>query len=173
MESLAAGIKAELDRLGVRHLVSVANGESAPVYYLCRDDPEYTVIDACREGEAVGIASGIYLGGKRALLSMENFGIFECLDSLRALPIDMDIPLLMLVGYTARPKEGYIEALEARLGNAATQAALAGRWTEPFLDLADIPHFLLETPDDARMVAEAAALSDERRGPVALLAERT
>jgi sulfopyruvate decarboxylase subunit alpha len=173
MEGLAAGIKRRLDDLGVRHLVSVANGESAPLYFLCREDPGFTVIDACREGEAVGISAGIHLGGYRPLLSMENFGLFECLDSLRALPIDMGFPLLMLVGYTARPGPGSMEALEARLGNAATQAGLAGRWTEPFLDLAGIPHFILESPADAGLVAEAAALSDERRGPVALLAERT
>lgn len=173
MEGLAGAIKREMESLDMRHLVSVANGESAPLYFACREDPAFTVIDACREGEAVGIASGLYLGGARPLLSMENFGIFECLDSLRALPIDMGIPLLLLVGYTARPKPGYLEALEARLGNAATQASLAGRWTEPFLDAAGIPHFVLEDLDDSRLVPEAAALAETRRGPVALLAERT
>lgn len=171
MESLAAAVKDVLAGVGIRHLVSVANGEAAPLYFLCRTDPEFVVIDACREGEAIGISAGLYLGGARPIVSMENFGIFECLDSLRALPIDMGIPLLMLVGYTARPKPGYLEALEARLGNAATQAALAGRWTEPFLDLAGIPHFVLESPGDAGLVLEAVELSDRRTGPVALLAE--
>jgi sulfopyruvate decarboxylase subunit alpha len=173
MGELALALKTELERNDIRHLVSVANGEGAALYFACREDPTFTVIDACREGEAVGIGAGIYLGGHRPLVSMENFGLYECLDTLRALPIDMGIPLLLLIGYTARPKPGSEEALRARLGNAATQASLAGRWTEPILDLAEIPHFLLETATDADALSRAVELADDRRGPVALLTEET
>lgn len=173
MGELALALKTELERNDVRHLVSVANGEGAALYFACKEDPSFWVIDACREGEAVGIGAGIFLGGNRPLVSMENFGLYECLDTLRALPIDMGIPLVLLVGYTARPKPGSEEALRARLGNAATQASLAGRWTERVLDLAEVPHFLLETAQDADAVSRAVELADKRRGPIALLTEGT
>lgn len=171
MGTLAQGIKTELDAAGVRHLVSVANGEAAPLYFACREDPRWTVIDACREGEAVAIASGLFLGGTRPLLSMENLGLFECLDTLRALPIDMRIPLVMLIGYTGRPGPGSRDALEQRLGNSAGQVDLAGRWTEPMLDTAGIPHEILENVDDVHRVGDALARADERGGPVAVLVE--
>lgn len=173
MGNLAAAIKDQLEAAGIYHLVSVANGEAAPLYFSCREDPAFTVIDACREGEAVGICAGLHLGGVKSLLSMENFGLFECLDSLRALPIDMGIPQVILIGYTGRPTPDSREALDARLGTAGSQAALGGSWTEPFLNVADIPARVLEADTDAPLVEWAVATADERRGPVALLVEST
>lgn len=164
-------LKDRLVAAEIRHLVSVANGEAGPLYFACRSDPCFTVIDTCREGEAVGICAGLHVGGARSLLSMENFGLFECLDTLRALPIDMGIPQLVLVGYTGRPSAGVDQALDARLGTSATQAALGGRWTEPVLDLAGMPHRVLVEKADAELVDWAARTADERRGPVALLVE--
>lgn len=171
MPVAASTLKGRLAAVGIHHLVSVANGEAGPLYFACRADPSFTVIDACREGEAVGICAGLQLGSARSLLSIENLGLFECLDSLRALPIDMGIPQLILVGYTARPGPGVDEALDARLGTSATQAALAGRWTEPVLDLAGIPHRVLEEEDDAGLVDWAVRTADERRVPAVLLVE--
>jgi sulfopyruvate decarboxylase TPP-binding subunit len=173
MGAIADGIKNVWDEIGVRHLVSVANGEAAPLYFACRDDPAYTVIDACREGEAVAISAGLYLGGARPVCSMENLGLFESLDTLRALPIDMGIPLVLLIGYTGRPGRGSREALEQRLGGSAGQADLAGRWTEPFLELAGIPRYVIEQADEADRVAGALTHAEARRGPVAVLVEST
>ena len=38
-----------------------------------------------------------------------------------------------------------------------------------FLDALDIPHFLLDGPDDLPRIAEAARLAEVRSGPVAIL----
>jgi sulfopyruvate decarboxylase TPP-binding subunit len=141
-----------LDAAGVHHLVSVANGESAPLYFRLREDPRFTVIDACREGEAVAIACGLHLGGRRALLSMENFGLYECLDTLRAMPIDARIPIPVLVGYTARPAAGHEEFWNGRFGNIASQAMLAGHWTEPLLDRLDQPYAVLESSEPDHVI---------------------
>ena len=154
---------AAMRRHGISHLVSVANGESAPLYFRLREDPEFTVVDACREGEAVAIASGLHLGGRRALLSMENFGLYECLDTLRAMPIDMEIPVPLLVGYTARPKEGAAGFWADRYGNIATQALLAGRWTEPLLERLELPYELLSPSDSAE--GRAAVLDRVFKAP--------
>jgi sulfopyruvate decarboxylase subunit alpha len=163
---------AAMRRHGIFHLVSVANGESAPLYFRLREDPDFTVVEACREGEAVAIACGLHLGGARALLSMENFGVYESLDTLRALPIDMQIPVPLLVGYTARPKDGQREAQEAVFGNIASQALLGGRWTEPVLTTAGVPFRLLSATDSSETTAAALDEAFAAPGPSALLVER-
>jgi sulfopyruvate decarboxylase TPP-binding subunit len=152
-----------LDKAGVHYLVSVANGESAPLYFRLRDDPRFTVVDACREGEAVAIACGLHLGGRRAMLSMENFGLYECLDTLRAMPIDARIPIPVLVGYTARPAEGHVDFWNGRFGNIASQAMLAGRWTEPLLERLDQPYAVVDKADPEHVTEkqlQAALTSD-------------
>jgi sulfopyruvate decarboxylase subunit alpha len=136
---------------GVHHLVSVANGEAAPLYHALRADERCTVIDASREGEAVAIGSGLVLGGRKCLLSMENFGLFECLDTLRALPLDMGFALPLLIGFTGRPKPDRPALL--------AEVLIAGDWTEPVLDLAGIGHQVLPadgTPEpDCRAAVDA------------------
>lgn len=147
---------------GVHHLVSVANGEAAPLYHALRADERCTVIDASREGEAVAIGSGLVLGGRKCLLSMENFGLFECLDTLRALPLDMGFALPLLIGFTGRPKPNRPALLAERLGNIHTQVLIAGDWTEPVLDLAGIGHQVLAadgTPEPECRAAVDALLT--------------
>jgi sulfopyruvate decarboxylase TPP-binding subunit len=161
-----------LRRHGIHHLVSVANGESAPLYFRLRDDPEFTVVDACREGEAVAIACGLNLGGRRALVSMENFGVYESLDTLRAMPVDMGLPIPLLIGYTARPKDGQREAQEGMFGNIASQALLGGAWTEPVLEAVGIPFRLISTADPSEVTVAALDAAFSAASPSALLVER-
>jgi sulfopyruvate decarboxylase TPP-binding subunit len=165
-------IMAELAEVDIHHLVSVANFESAALYRACRAEGSgFRVVEACREGEAVAICAGLYLGGSNAALIMENLGLFECLDSIRALLVDMRIPILLFVGYVGRPQRGAAANWRDRSAESASQVLLAGRWTLPALRLADIPFFTLDSlsPDDIVRTAWSTAV--EREGPVALLVE--
>lgn len=164
---------------GIQHLVSVANGEGFGLYQAWQQRTDGALIAACREGEAVAISCGLVLGGRDVVLSIENFGLFECLDTLRALPLDMNIPLVLVIGYTGRGglNQAGSAALEQRLGNIASQAALAGRWTEPCLDFAGIPWWMLEADANPRHIASdigaALTMRDRTGRPVALLVEMT
>jgi sulfopyruvate decarboxylase TPP-binding subunit len=165
-------LKSALVANDVRWLVSVANGESFNLYQAFRADPETSIVSACREGEAVGIGAGLFLGGAMSVISMENLGLFECLDTLRALPIDMGIPCILLLGYVGRGGASVAEALAGRFGNSGTQVAIAGDWTEKVLTLAEIPCRLLETPGtEAALARWAVETATSGRRPVALLAE--
>jgi sulfopyruvate decarboxylase TPP-binding subunit len=146
MPASALAIKHALHGAGVRWLVSVANGEGFHLYEACRADPEFSVVSACREGEAIGIAAGLRLGGQLATVSMENLGLFECLDTLRALPVDMRIPMLLMIGYVGRGGAASAEQLAKRFGNSGSQVAIAGDWTERVLALAQIPCRVLDAP---------------------------
>jgi sulfopyruvate decarboxylase subunit alpha len=162
---------ATLKEAGVTHLVVTANGENAALQVACREDPAIEVVDTCREGEAVAIATGLVLGGARPCLTMENFGFFECLDTLRALPCDVRAGIPIFIGYTGRLGEGVPEALEGALGNIASQVVIAGEWTEAVLEATGIGFSLLEEGDDEGSAKSALAGALDADQPYALLVE--
>ena len=56
------------------------------------------LIRVCREGEALAIAAGLHLGGRRPLAMMQATGLFEAGDALRNVMHDLELPLPVLVG---------------------------------------------------------------------------
>jgi len=144
------------------HMVTIANFETEGLRSSFAADPDLTVIAACREGEGVAIASGLAAAGRKVVLCIENVGFFECLDTLRALPCDMSIPLPIFVGYLGRGAT--YDAVRPFAGGMAGHVSLAGTWTEAVLDAASIKHTTL-LPDadeaDARTTLEDALAADE------------
>ena len=51
-----------------------------------------------REGEAIGIAAGLMLGGAYPLVAIQCTGFFEAGDALRNVVHDMKLPLKLIVG---------------------------------------------------------------------------
>jgi sulfopyruvate decarboxylase subunit alpha len=146
---------------GVKHLVTVANFETEALRHEFEIDPDLSVTGACREGEAVAIASGLVAGGERTVLCMENLGFFECLDTLRAMPRDMGISVPMFVGYCGR---GSTWDEVSMVGGMVGQRVLGGDWTEPVLDATKIPYrvILPETPEaEVREILDTALAANE------------
>lgn len=118
------------------------------------------VVRVCREGEAWGIAGGLYLGGATPLVLIQCTGLFESGDALRNIVHDWKLPILSVIGYRS-----YLD-----------QSVLPGdtclTFTEPILDAWRLPYRLITDPgqlDDMR-----AFLADARqaaRPAVALIAE--
>jgi sulfopyruvate decarboxylase subunit alpha len=160
---------AGLRRHKILHLVTVANAEGAALYFRLRDEPDFEVVEACREGEAVALATGLYLGGCRPLLSIENFGLYEALDTLRGLPMDIGIPLPMLIGHTGMPEHGAEETYTAQYGNIASQALLGGRWTKPVLEAIGVPFTYIAPSAEPEVVAAAVDSAFTASSPTALL----
>ena len=55
-------------------------------------------IRVTREGEAVGIAIGLMLGGARPIVAVQCTGFFEAGDAVRNAAHDLKLPLKMIVG---------------------------------------------------------------------------
>lgn len=55
-------------------------------------------IRVCREGEAVGVAAGLMLGGAKPLVAIQCTGFFEAGDAVRNVVHDLKLPLKLLVG---------------------------------------------------------------------------
>ena len=70
-------------------------------YIIDRDDVEY--IAANNEGEAVAIASGTYLAGKRPVVMLQNSGLGNTINPLTSLNYVFKIPLLLIVTWRGEP----------------------------------------------------------------------
>ena len=71
--------------------------------------PRPEVIFATREGEAMALASGLWLGGARPVVLIQNTGLLEAGDGLRGTASRMGAPLLLLVtcrGYAGARARG-------------------------------------------------------------------
>lgn len=83
---------------GVTHVVWVPDTELGAWEEALNSTPGLTLIRACREGEALAIAGGLLLGGKRPIVLIQCTGFFEAGDALRNLVHDLKLPLFLVVG---------------------------------------------------------------------------
>jgi sulfopyruvate decarboxylase TPP-binding subunit len=60
--------------------------------------PRVRLVRPTREGEAVGLAAGLMLGGARPLVAVQCTGFFEAGDAVRNVVHDLGLPLKLVVG---------------------------------------------------------------------------
>jgi sulfopyruvate decarboxylase TPP-binding subunit len=154
---------------GFTHLVSVANYETEALRKEFEADPDLNFLMACREGEAVAIASGLITAGHRTILCMENLGLFESLDTFRGIPCDMKIPLPVFVGYAGRGAT--VDAAFEAVGGMAGHVVLAGTWTEPILNATGIKHHLLLQDDSEEAARATVTQAFEAQEPFVVLVD--
>jgi sulfopyruvate decarboxylase TPP-binding subunit len=155
----ARAVVDELKRCGISHVVWLPDSESKHLYDLLHDDETLKLVPICREGEAIGIALGLMVGGKTPAVVIQNTGLFESGDSLRGLGINLRLPLLMLVSYRGWKSDGTI----------TDSAAI---YLEPVLDGWGITSYLVETDDDVHLIGRAFQEAGSQRKPVAVLMAR-
>jgi sulfopyruvate decarboxylase TPP-binding subunit len=90
----AAGL---LSKLGITHVVTIPDNHSAPLLDAIQDREEIRLLFGTREGEAISLAAGIWLGGGSPAVLIQNTGLLESGDGLRGTAARMGVPLLMLV----------------------------------------------------------------------------
>ena len=139
----ARGIIEELKKQGVTHVVGIPDNGSRGLYEALWEDPQIEVVLVSREGEAYALASGLYLGGKQPLVLIQNTGFLEAGDGFRGTAYNMQVPLVMLMGY-----RGYktMQPDAPRLDTVAS-------FFEPTLKAWDIPYTILHTDDDLPQIA--------------------
>ena len=75
--SMAKGILGEFHKCGITHAIALSDSCIKTIYDLLLHQNEITLIPVCREGEAIGIAHGLILGGKVPVILHQNSGFFE------------------------------------------------------------------------------------------------
>ena len=151
-----AAIINELKKNDVTHVVWLPDSETNFMYELLTGDPSLDLVPVCREGETMAIAAGLWVGGKKPVVLIQNTGIFESGDSIRGLGLDVHQPLVMLVGYRGWSRHG--------LTNDS-----AARFIEHILHAWGINYYLVETDEDADRISLALAEAERNQKPVAVL----
>ena len=151
-----ASVVAELKKNDISHVVWLPDSETNFMYQLLTNEPTLDLVPVCREGETMAIAAGLWVGGKRPIVLIQNTGIFEAGDSIRGLGLDVNQPLVMLVGYRGWSRHGLTKDS-------------AARFIEHILHAWGISYYLIETDDDADRISLAIEEADKTQKPVAVL----
>ncbi|MDD1505840.1 phosphonopyruvate decarboxylase [Lysinibacillus sp. CNPSo 3705] len=107
---------------------------------------ECEYIAAANEGDAVAIASGAYLGGRKSVVLMQNSGLTNCISPLTSLNYPFQIPVLGFVSLRGEPGV-----------NDEPQHELMGQITTQLLDLMQIKwQFLSPDNSEAKKQLEEA-----------------
>lgn len=95
-------------------------------------DPALNYVSAANEGDAVAIAAGLHLGGRRAVVMMQNSGLGNAVSPLSSLTHVFGIPMLLICTHRGAPGVPD-EPQHALMGQITGQMldTLSIRW-EPF-----------------------------------------
>ena len=146
----------ELNKNNVSHVVWLPDSETNFMYEQMIADTSMELVPVCREGESMAIAAGLWVGGKKPVVLIQNTGLFESGDSVRGLGLDIDFPMVMMIGYRGWTRHG-------------VTADSAARFTEPILDAWGINYYLVETDEDTDRISVAFEEAERTQRPVACL----
>jgi sulfopyruvate decarboxylase subunit alpha len=147
-----------LKKCGITHVAWVPDTEIGRWENALAADYRSGLIRVCREGEAIAIAGGLHIGGKRPLVMIQCTGLFEAGDALRNMVHDLGLPLAFLIG---------VRSWRQHLKGSTTDTC--PRFTLPILDAWKLPYTWLEdhhTPDD---LANFYRQAHQEKRPLAVL----
>ena len=140
----------------VTHVIWLPDSETNFMYELMTREEGLKIVPVCREGESMAIAAGIWVGGQKPVVLIQNTGMFESGDSIRGLGIELEFPLVMMIGYRGWTRHGITKDS-------------AARFTEPILHAYGINYYLIESNDDVGRISDAFEEAERTRKPVACL----
>src|SRR6516162_6518535 len=91
-------VVAAFKECGITHVIWIPDSELGTWESALRAERDLSLIRVCREGEAMAVAAGLLLGGKRPMVLIQCTGLFEAGDALRNVVHDLKLPLFMIVG---------------------------------------------------------------------------
>lgn len=112
------------------------------------DDPECNFLMSVNEGEAVGLATGAWLGGKNSLVMFQNSGLGNALNPITSLSYTSQVPFLGIVTLRGEPGGPSDEP----------QHKLMGEITTDLLDLMKVKWSYFPTEEDQVESAMAKAM---------------
>src|SRR5882757_2874059 len=149
-------VLAQMKRNGVTDIVWLPDSETNWLYLLMQAEPSLRLVGVSREGHACSIAAGLFAGGRKPMILIQNTGMLESGDSIRGWLMGLKVPVVLMVGYRGYTRHGVIS------DTAAT-------YTERFLMAFNIPFYLVENDDDADRITTAFQQAERTRQPVVVL----
>ena len=164
-ESVLKGVDIirEIKRAGIKFIVALPDRvTSQNVLKAMLVDPDFKVVQVCKEDEGVSICSGLFAAGHRSLLLIQYTGLLDSVNSLRGIAVEGENPVCMMVGLLGKEP-----------GVAPTKSKKYGvRIIEPILDAMGIEHHHIEDPKEVDKIVPAIEKAYATTRPVAMLIGR-
>ncbi|WP_166417146.1 decarboxylase [Cochlodiniinecator piscidefendens] len=130
----------------VQHIVALPDiVTSDGLLWPMSKDPDFRLTRICKEDEGVSICGAMSYNGTRAVLMMQQTGLMDSLNALRAIGVDYERPIVILVGLQG--KEPHLRPQESQ--------SYGVRIMQPVLDAMELSHSLIEEPGDEAHITDA------------------
>ena len=141
-----AAIIAAVKLAGVREIVALPDiVTSDGLLWPISRDADFRLTRVCKEDEGVSICAAMSFNGTRAVMMMQQTGLMDSLNVIRAVGVDYQNPVVMLVGLQGKEPDKLPEA----------SGAYGVRIIQPVLDAMELSYSLLETAGDEEHITEA------------------
>ena len=151
-----AGLKAA----GIDFVSYVPETRLSEILPVMKADGSFTLVPVASEAEAVGIAAGAALGGKRAAVYMEGTGLFVSTYNLLTIGERYGVPMLLLVAYVGSFEDQRNSYLFSHYGNK----------TQGILETLGIQYSIIESGERFEaQIQDAVRMMHALKQPVALL----
>jgi sulfopyruvate decarboxylase TPP-binding subunit len=145
--------------LGVTHIICVPDTmQKTAIDSLAATAPP-ELLYVCTEDEAIGINAGLYITGHQPMLLIQNNGLYACINTLKAIALDAQVPTFMLIGQYGRDPLLTPEASPRRAVNRL----------EPTLQAWNVPFERIEGPTDLPKLRAMWDRSRSTKGPAAAI----
>lgn len=164
----------ELRKQQVTDVLGVPDNAAKALLDLLGAEPSIRLLTVTREGEAFAIASGLWVGGRRPVVLIQNTGLLESGDALRGTAMRMRVPLVCLItvrGYARMAARGgppAAESLDAELLSRPDLDSVA-LLTEPTLRAWGLPWGVMGEDADLPRLGAAFLRAQAHEHPVAVL----
>lgn len=145
--------------IGVNFVAGLPDGWLLPLHEAVREAPGIEYVAVPHEGIGVSICAGAWLGGKKAVMLMENSGLRVATETIARICMAGDIPVLLLMPY------------RGDIGDTEYWAVPHGIVVEPLLKALRIPYTVVrDSADDLKkQILRAHNLMNASEYPVAVL----
>jgi sulfopyruvate decarboxylase subunit alpha len=120
------------------------------------------LVRVCKEDEGVAVCAGLSYCNRRALLLIQQTGMFDSINAIRGVAVEYSLPICMMVGL-----------LEKETGVLPRQSKrYAVRIVEPVLDAMGVTYHEIESEADVDKIGPAIETAYAQMQPVVLLIGR-
>ncbi|MEM0989597.1 MAG: thiamine pyrophosphate-binding protein [Pseudomonadota bacterium] len=99
----------------IQTVCTIPDGGLTRLLQMCQANAGIRVVTLSTEEEGIGVTTGLWLGGQRAMIAMQSSGVGNCMNAL-GMPQVMRAPCLMLV--TMRGQWGEFNPWQVPAGRA-------------------------------------------------------
>ena len=157
---LANRTVAGLKEAGIDFVSYIPETRLSEILPVLEADGSFTLVPVASEAEAVGIAAGASLGGKRVAVYMEGTGLFVSTYNLLTVGERYGVPMLLLVAYVGSFEDQRNSYLFSHYGNK----------TKGILDTLGIQYLIIDSANQVEArIKDAVRMMHALKLPVALL----